>query len=331
MSERQGSAIGSDIHLFVETKPDPQGPWVLTAVRSKCTWCGGSGRNQRGEGCSSYGCGGTGLEAGYGSRNYALFAMLAGVRNGYDIRLVAEPRGLPADMSPELCRLADEAAQEQMTSVERDTQYERLRATYGAGWLGDHSYSWLTLAELLGYDWEQTAQYDGVITLYALKAWRAAGTNGPSSWCGSAGGGGIRYVGLSAAEALAACCEFSAPISEYGDGVLVTCAPGADCRRLWAEDGQLPGELDLYASQARERGAVSPEELAQLRAAVEAEQRLNTKSSRGVVSHVTPMTEVTWLEPYREAAGSFYKDFIPALQALGLPPDRVRIVFGFDS
>lgn len=70
-------------------------------------------------------------------RNYTLFAVLANVRNGFGfagsyrhepIQPIAEPRGLPEGfVHPE--------------PYEDD--------------LGDHSFSWVTLAELLAYDWEQ--------------------------------------------------------------------------------------------------------------------------------------------------------------------------------
>ena len=69
----------------------------------------------------------------YDQRDYALFAILADVRNGLDeFTPIAEPRGVPDDASPE------------------------YRAEV-AVWSGDgHSHSWLTLKELQAYDWHKT-------------------------------------------------------------------------------------------------------------------------------------------------------------------------------
>jgi hypothetical protein len=41
-------------------------------------------------------------------------------------------------------------------------------------------------------------------------------------------------------------------------------------------------------------------------------------------------TLVGWVETYADSAGSFYTKTLPALRQLG-PPDKIRIVFGFDS
>lgn len=323
--------MGCDIHLFVETKPDPAGPWVLTRVESKCTWCDGTGRARNGSGvCSEYGCGGAGLEAGYDGRNYAVFAMLAGVRNNYEIVPVAEPRRLPGDMCSELKALADETVQAALSEKERDDLYTRLRRSYGAGWLGDHSYSWLTLRELLAYDWEQKTHHSGVVSVAELKAWRYSGESGPSSYCGSIGGGGVRYVPLKVAEHLARCCEYQKQDRPFGRVRLLTCVLDDDCRAAWAKAGMSPSELELYAAGALVQARLDPEGLADLRAVVDSEQRLD-RTARSSGTSIEVYTEVEWQEPYREAAGTFYSRFLPALQALGLPPERVRLVFGFDS
>lgn len=69
-------------------------------------------------------------------RNYLLFAILANVRNRYNIQPISLPKGLPYDVSPELKKQSDEEN-------------------------GDaHTRSWLTLKELLEYDWQQTMEDD---------------------------------------------------------------------------------------------------------------------------------------------------------------------------
>lgn len=66
--------------------------------------------------------------AAYGDRNYALFGALAGVRN-HDVPKIADKRGVPEDASPET---------------------KKWSQRYGAD---GHSHSWVTLAEVLAYDW----------------------------------------------------------------------------------------------------------------------------------------------------------------------------------
>jgi hypothetical protein len=70
----------------------------------------------------------------YGDRNYGLFAILAGVRgatisqrHGVPVKLLDDPRGLPADLSPELRPFHS---------------YAEL-----------HSSTWFTLRELMSVDW----------------------------------------------------------------------------------------------------------------------------------------------------------------------------------
>jgi hypothetical protein len=63
-------------------------------------------------------------------RSYSLFAWLAGVRNYSAITPLAEPRGLPGDLSPEVRKEADD-----------DIEF------------GSFGWSWFTLAELLAVDY----------------------------------------------------------------------------------------------------------------------------------------------------------------------------------
>ena len=61
-------------------------------------------------------------------RNYGIFGFLADVRNYSHSPVITEPRGLPADVSAEVLEESDGDA---------------------------HTASWLTIAELLGYDYER--------------------------------------------------------------------------------------------------------------------------------------------------------------------------------
>lgn len=67
----------------------------------------------------------------FNGRSYGLFGWLADVRNYSQSPVIAEPRGLPRDLSPEV--------NEQFEYWEPDA----------------HTYSWLLLSELLAADYEQ--------------------------------------------------------------------------------------------------------------------------------------------------------------------------------
>jgi hypothetical protein len=67
----------------------------------------------------------------FDGRNYGIFGFLADVRNYSESPVIAEPRGLPDDVD-----MTDEQRQE-----------------WADGWY--HSASWLTLAELLAYDYDR--------------------------------------------------------------------------------------------------------------------------------------------------------------------------------
>jgi hypothetical protein len=93
--------MGCDIHSFVEIKTDGVWRWIYNVVDEPFSW-----------------------------RNYGIFGFLADVRNYSRSPVIAQPRGLPDDVSPEL----------------RDTSDN----------YDFHSHSWLTLAELMTYDYDRT-------------------------------------------------------------------------------------------------------------------------------------------------------------------------------
>lgn len=104
-------------------------------------------------------------------RNYRAFAVLADVRNGYGfggfstgeaLQPISEPRGLPEDMSKEL-RLKLDA---QDDADGEDAEYF---------WLGDHSFSWVTLKELLEYDLDTPVVISGYVASEAARRYRETG------------------------------------------------------------------------------------------------------------------------------------------------------------
>lgn len=103
-------------------------------------------------------------------RNYCSFAVMADVRNDYGMKPIAEPRGLPADVSAE------------------------LRAHY-EGWGPDgHSHSWLLLSELLAFDFSQTVSKVGVVSLGEFRTFLKEGK--PTSWSGDVGGPMVKKVSV---------------------------------------------------------------------------------------------------------------------------------------
>lgn len=112
----------------------------------------------------------------YSDRNYVVFGVLADVRNGSGfagvdtgdrVQPIADPRGLPDDLSP--------------ASVE----WFRRRG-------GDHTDTYLTLPEVLAYDWDSPIVKRGVVTIDEYRTFKQTGR--PDSWSGSIDGGGVRHV-----------------------------------------------------------------------------------------------------------------------------------------
>ena len=160
--------MGCDIHFYVEERRN--GVWVSADVWSPCEYEKGrmTLKNEL-----------------YGDRNYNLFAILANVRNGYGFAGVptgsgfvpiAEPKGLPDDVSPEVKAESDR-------------------------WNGDgHSHTWLTVREILDYDWNQKTMLSGVVDAENWRRWKAYGK--PTEYSGGCWGKDIRNVSESEMEGL---------------------------------------------------------------------------------------------------------------------------------
>jgi hypothetical protein len=105
-------------------------------------------------------------------RNYRAFAILANVRNGYTfagfdtgdpVIPISDPRGLPDDMSKELRALLD--SEEEELDWHFNEEQEQI-------WLGDHSFSWVTLQELMDYDLDQPVTLHGMVSPEAAQRWQ---------------------------------------------------------------------------------------------------------------------------------------------------------------
>jgi len=119
----------------------------------------------------------------YHARNYNLFSILANVRNGHGFAGVktgegfvpiCEPKGLPADVT-------------KLVKADSDS------------WNGDgHSHSWLTVAELMAYDWTQSTKLSGWLNAAEFYEWTNFGSRergeSPEGWCGGVSGSHVRHV-----------------------------------------------------------------------------------------------------------------------------------------
>jgi hypothetical protein len=112
----------------------------------------------------------------YSDRNYDVFAVLANVRNGRGFAgtvtgggfvPISSNRGFPDDLSEE-----------------------------GREWFmhhgGDHSATWVSLREVLSYDYGETISKTGIVDLKEFKVFAERGR--PENWSGDISGGSVRHV-----------------------------------------------------------------------------------------------------------------------------------------
>lgn len=130
--------MGADIHLVTQVR-QPDGTWQDAEPFWPCGPCRSTGTyNPERPGQCPW-CDGKGTRNDYDDRYYAVFAILADVRNREDVKPLAEPRGLPADFE-----VVNDGGH-----IEHDGK-----------WMGDHSHSWFTLAELLTVEeWPEGASF----------------------------------------------------------------------------------------------------------------------------------------------------------------------------
>ncbi len=117
-----------------------------------------------------------------GDRNYGMFAVMAGVRNGVGfagcdmgdaLEPIAEPRGIPHDANQHIHAWVDD-------------------------WGADgHSASYLTLKDLLDYDQSRTVKVRGVVSISVYVEWCRWGRSqneAPKSYCGGVSGQKVRTL-----------------------------------------------------------------------------------------------------------------------------------------
>jgi hypothetical protein len=192
--------MGCDIHMAIEIRDPKTGTWSWLHGAAPCGWCQ-DGRNRfpnrlTGERETCYWCKGTQRVDGYDQRNYDLFGILANVRfvlgfggidTGDSWPTIADNRGLPLDMSPELARSYQAAR-----AGEDEEGYDRATS-------GDHSFTCLSLAEALAYPWDDIVRAQrGMIGLAQYARWDRK--TSPSSYCVDVGGGGVTIMAAQQAD-----------------------------------------------------------------------------------------------------------------------------------
>lgn len=204
--------MGCDIHMFVERRESAESPWHLAELEPwACDWCKGTGKRNAGDEAACYWCGGGKVANRFDQRNYDLFGMLANVRNGSGFagvstgdgyEPISEPRGWPADMSAEL--------KEHLRRVEEDNDdesyYDACRKGKAPGlaltWPGDHSETWLSLAEVLAYfeKGSRSSMHEGFVELAHMPVVFQHGA--PQEWCGGVEGQLVAKVDMQTAKKL---------------------------------------------------------------------------------------------------------------------------------
>ena len=171
--------MGCDIHMQVERCVNGIWTRIEALPPRRCHWCDGRGHYPERDGVrlECYFCKGTKVQTGpYDARNYTVFSVLANVRNDGYVTPISEARGLPKDAT-------------HATGVDEDG---RPREEYE---YGEHSRSWLTLDEVLAYNWKQAIDDEGFVDADTFAEWDAAGAKGsPKTWSGGVGGGRVKHV-----------------------------------------------------------------------------------------------------------------------------------------
>lgn len=276
--------MGCDIHLYVE-KRDGEGRWASADKWTPSKYIE-EGEPERLEVAYE--------DRFYRDRCYALFAILADVRNGIGFagsptgegfKPISKPRGLPHDVTPR---------------VKKDSKQ----------WGVDgHSHSHQTLDELLRYDWTQSTVCFCTINGPQLLEWsrygRAQGEM-PNEYCGAVMGRDIKNVSPS---------ELAGMIEELRVRAENTIAPESEAdKKPSVDDGT--GSFLRNALSRRNRYA----EVRDLHEKLVKDLLENHYAQFGLQ------------QPYYKTVRRFWSDCIPRLLALsGGHYESVRIVYWFDN
>jgi len=250
----------------------------------------------------------------YIGRNYSLFSILANVRNGTGFagcdtgdgfKPISMPRGLPSDVSSEVfeedvTRLRSEDDENGELTYEQQEKWVRrgISRRIDERTVSDpdhHSHSWLTVAEMLAYDWDQKTKRRGWVDPWNFKLTQTKGK--PDSWSGGISGSSIEHVS-----------------------------------NVWMrkaiDSGEIQWEGDIPAENAWDGRAYSTSLQRSMK-----DWDLKKGTVGGNMRDETRprhYTNVEWEVSYRNCVDEFLTKTLPALQQLGAPED-VRLVFWFDN
>jgi hypothetical protein len=314
--------MGTDIHMYVES-------WDTEQMRWKPAIEPFADLNFKGD--EEYPSRKYRWPALYSERNYDLFAILAGVRNGIGFAGVDrgerfdpihEPRDLPDDLSDEYRRASESTENGSDLTVE-----ERSDPLNAGLWFGYHDESWATLAEILEYDWLKPHVSRGYVRFEdwvrfqwdasfavgfggAVAVTKTAGYDGamlglrPQSWCGDTNGPKVDQSVFR--ETLANLRK----LNPRADSTIAFKHSGSRSLAELAVD-DLTGNPNYDGYKA-------------LMASIPQDVR-------------SAVTHLSWAQTPAQCAGNFWLDSIPTLLKLandiGGPRrfENVRIVYGFDS
>ena len=173
--------MGTDINLITEYR-DVNGKWHFADVfpnRKRYDWSE-----------SLY------PDSLFLERDYTMFAILGNVQNGHGFAGVYTHDPLPFISD---CRgIPNLEADTRAAIIYPDDDHdEDAWENDDIVWMGDHSFSWVTFAEYLAYDWERPMQSGGVVTMAALKEWTLEDKDHqrpPPGWSGGISGPNIEIV-----------------------------------------------------------------------------------------------------------------------------------------
>lgn len=283
--------MGSDIHMFVERLNPDRSSWA-TMGKWMCVSRDGEDvppskgvpdedEDTRYKRCSK--------NQWHTYRNYGLFAILANVRNNYGFACIpmgskynpiSLPKGFPEDASKNVA------------------EYHEL-------WGCDaHSATYLTLRELVEFDWDQVVHLYGTLHPMDYAEMIFQSLSKPYSYCGSSS---YTLVSEDIMKTYLKTTSFLEELRnevQFWEEVLLR-----EDRLQWRENDQKKLQLKrdmLEKFEAEHDPFIHP-------------------YRDGEIS-----TRIHWDETYSEVASSFLEEIVPALKKLG-DLDEVRIVFFFDN
>ena len=230
-------------------------------------------------------------------RNYSVFSILGDVRNGSGFAgcdtgdgyvPMTRNRGLPKDATPQM-----------------------------AAWLEGfgcdaHSTSYVTLAEMLAYDFSRTTTKRGWVSLPFYAEWLLERdcVGMPLEMCGGVAGGSVKHIDDAVAKAL---------VSKHEGLLRASYEATAKDKEVWATLCEME---DLDWSDKR----VHPTRMESMEAC-----RLASVALRKALGETSYYTQVEFDVPYSACAGQLTDDLIPALQKIDAAPEDIRLVFFFDN